>query len=79
MVGKLRLDFVALCEARERSLPMPKLILHALQVSIRGGELPTAGHNGRSYLTIPLDACPVRSGDNGTLMALDNQEGSLRS
>jgi hypothetical protein len=35
---------------------MPKLILHALQVNIRGGELPAAEDNGRRYLKIPLDA-----------------------
>jgi hypothetical protein len=37
---------------------MPKLILHALQVSIRGSELPTAQANDRRKLKIPLDALP---------------------
>jgi len=50
--------FVELREKRDRTLPMPKLILHALQVNIRGGELPPAQANGRRYLTIPLDALP---------------------
>ena len=58
MVGKSRLDLVALREARERTLPMPKLILHALQVNMRGGERPTAEDNGYCYLKIPLDALP---------------------
>jgi hypothetical protein len=35
---------------------MPKLILHSLQVNIRGGRLPDPENNGRSYLKIPLDA-----------------------
>jgi glyoxylase-like metal-dependent hydrolase (beta-lactamase superfamily II) len=48
--------FVALREARDRELPMPKLILHALQVNIRGGRLPEPEDNGRRYLRIPLDA-----------------------
>jgi glyoxylase-like metal-dependent hydrolase (beta-lactamase superfamily II) len=58
VVGKSRLDLVALREARERTLPMPKLIPHALQVNIPGGERPTAEDNGRCYLKIPLDALP---------------------
>jgi glyoxylase-like metal-dependent hydrolase (beta-lactamase superfamily II) len=48
--------FVALREARDRTLPMPKLILHALQVNVRGGRLPEPEDNGRRYLKLPLDA-----------------------
>lgn len=49
-------EFVALREARDRQLPMPKLILHSLQVNIRGGRLPEPENNGRRYLKIPLDS-----------------------
>lgn len=49
-------EFVALREARDRELPMPKLILHSLQVNIRGGRLPEPEENGKRYLKIPLDA-----------------------
>ena len=56
--GKSEAEFVALRETRDRTLPMPKLILHALQVNICGGELPAAGPAGRRYLKIPLDALP---------------------
>jgi len=49
-------EFVALREARDRELPMPKLILHALQVNIRGGCLPEPESNGTRYLKIPLNA-----------------------
>jgi glyoxylase-like metal-dependent hydrolase (beta-lactamase superfamily II) len=49
-------EFVALREARDRTLPMPKLILHALQVNINGGRLPEPEANGRRYLKFPLDA-----------------------
>lgn len=49
-------DFVALREARDRELPMPKLILHSLQVNLRGGRLPEPESNGKRYLKIPLDA-----------------------
>lgn len=48
--------FVKLREARDVTLPMPKLILHALQVNMRGGRLPAPEDNGRRYLKIPLDA-----------------------
>ncbi|MBD9444471.1 MBL fold metallo-hydrolase [Rhizobium sp. RHZ01] len=56
VAGQSRSDFIALREARDRILPMPKLILHALQVNLRGGELPPIEENGRRYLKIPLDA-----------------------
>lgn len=56
-------DFVAMREARDRTLPMPKLILHALQVNMNGGRLPEARANGRRYLTFPLDALPGASWD----------------
>jgi glyoxylase-like metal-dependent hydrolase (beta-lactamase superfamily II) len=49
-------DFVRIREARDATLPMPKLILHALQVNIRGGRLPEPEANGRRYLRFPLDA-----------------------
>ncbi len=48
-------EFVAAREARDRTLPMPRLILHALQVNIDGGRLPKPEGNGRRYLKIPLD------------------------
>lgn len=49
-------DYIALRETRDKTLPMPKLILHALQVNIRGGRLPEPEANKRRYLKIPLDA-----------------------
>ncbi len=54
--AKTEQQFVALREARDRTLPMPKLILHALQVNIRGGRLPEPESDGRRYLKFPLDA-----------------------
>ena len=52
-------EFVALRRARDATLPMPKLILHALQVNIAGGRMPAADNNGRHYLKIPLNALPA--------------------
>jgi len=56
VAGKSEADFVALREARDKTLPMPKLILHALQVNVNGGQLPPPEDNGRRYLKFPLDA-----------------------
>jgi len=49
-------EFVAMRTARDRTLDMPTLILPAIQVNIRAGELPPPEANGTSYLKIPLNA-----------------------
>ncbi|MDI5921516.1 MBL fold metallo-hydrolase [Halomonas sp. LR5S13] len=49
-------DYVAMRDGRDSELPMPKLILHSLQVNTRGGRLPSPEANGKRYLKIPLDA-----------------------
>jgi len=51
-------EFAALRQGRDAKLPMPKLILHALQVNMAGGRLPAPEQNGVRYLKIPLDALP---------------------
>ncbi len=48
--------FVAMREARDATLEMPKLILPSIQVNMRGGRLPEPEDNGTRYLKIPLDA-----------------------
>jgi len=50
-------------DARDATLPLPRLMLAALQINIRGGRKPEPEANGRSYLKIPLDrfAAPVQS------------------
>jgi glyoxylase-like metal-dependent hydrolase (beta-lactamase superfamily II) len=48
--------FVRLRKQRDRSLPMPTLMLAALQVNIAGGRLPAPENDGRRYLKIPLNA-----------------------
>ncbi|MEX4009529.1 MBL fold metallo-hydrolase [Neoaquamicrobium sediminum] len=48
-------EYVEVREARDRTLPMPKLILHALQVNMNGGRLPEPEANGKRYLKFPLD------------------------
>jgi glyoxylase-like metal-dependent hydrolase (beta-lactamase superfamily II) len=46
--------FVTMREARDATLAVPKLLYPAIQVNIRGGRLPPAAADGRSYLKIPL-------------------------
>ncbi len=48
-------DFVAMRDARDATLSVPKLILPSIQVNIRGGHLPAPEANGTRYLKIPLD------------------------
>jgi glyoxylase-like metal-dependent hydrolase (beta-lactamase superfamily II) len=48
-------EFVRMRQARDRTLPMPKQILHALQVNLRAGVLPPAENDGRHYLKIPIN------------------------
>lgn len=53
--GTSEADFVKMRNARDASLPAPRLILPALQVNIRAGELPPADANGIRYLRLPID------------------------
>ena len=48
-------EFVALRNARDATLPMPNLIIPALQVNMKAGALPTPDETGRRYLKVPLD------------------------
>jgi glyoxylase-like metal-dependent hydrolase (beta-lactamase superfamily II) len=48
--------FVKLRTERDRSLPMPALMLSALQVNLAGGRLPPPESDDRRYLKIPLNA-----------------------
>jgi glyoxylase-like metal-dependent hydrolase (beta-lactamase superfamily II) len=56
--------FVKLRQERDRRLPMPTLMLPALQVNIMGGRLPAPEDDGRRYLKIPLNAFPQASWDD---------------
>lgn len=56
---RTREDFMALRRKRDATLPLPKLMLAALQVNIRGGRLPEPAACGRSFLRIPLNHFPA--------------------
>ena len=47
--------FVAMREARDATLPMPRLILPSIQINMRAGRLPEPEDNGTRYLKLPLD------------------------
>ncbi|HRQ64700.1 MAG TPA: MBL fold metallo-hydrolase [Xanthomonadaceae bacterium] len=53
--GVSEAEFVATRNARDATLGMPRLILPAIQVNIRAGELPAPEDNGQRYLKIPLN------------------------
>ena len=54
-------EFVAMRTARDATLEMPMLILPAIQVNVRAGQLPAADDNGIAYLRIPLNALSKRT------------------
>jgi glyoxylase-like metal-dependent hydrolase (beta-lactamase superfamily II) len=56
--------FIRQRKARDRMLPMPRLMLHALQVNLRGGRLPEPEDNGKRYLKLPLDVFAEPAGNS---------------
>ncbi|WP_374438221.1 MBL fold metallo-hydrolase [Pseudomonas panipatensis] len=53
--GVSEAEFVAMRQARDATLAMPRLILPSVQVNMRGGRLPEPEENGVRYLKVPLD------------------------
>jgi len=53
--GITEAEFVSMRTARDKTLAMPMLILPAIQVNVRAGQLPPPENNGVSYLKIPLN------------------------
>ena len=49
-------EFVAMREARDATLDMPRLILPSVQVNMRAGHLPPPDDNGVIYLKLPVNA-----------------------
>jgi glyoxylase-like metal-dependent hydrolase (beta-lactamase superfamily II) len=49
-------EFVTMRHARDATLDMPALILPAIQINMRAGQLPAPESNGTRYLKIPLNA-----------------------
>lgn len=49
-------EFVAMREARDATLAMPKLIIPSLQVNMRAGQLPAKNEDGKTFLKVPVNA-----------------------
>ena len=49
-------SFIAMREARDKTLGMPKLILPSLQVNMRAGHVPPPESGDRLFLKLPLNA-----------------------
>lgn len=48
-------EFVAMREARDKTLGMPRLIIPSLQVNIRAGHLPEPDGSGKRFLKVPVN------------------------
>jgi glyoxylase-like metal-dependent hydrolase (beta-lactamase superfamily II) len=53
--GRAKADFIALREARDATLAMPRLIIPSLQINMRAGQMPEPEDNGTAYLKVPLN------------------------
>lgn len=53
--GRPMEDFVAMRQARDAGLGMPRLILPSLQTNMRAGHLPEPEDNGKRYFKVPID------------------------
>ncbi len=53
--GVSEAEFVAMRDARDATLTIPRLMLPSLQVNLQAGHLPAPESNGIRYLKIPID------------------------
>ena len=53
--GRPKAEFVAMRQARDATLGMPRLIIPSLQVNMRAGHMPEPEDNGTAYLKVPLN------------------------
>jgi hypothetical protein len=55
-VDTSREKFVTMRRVRDATLPLPALIIPALQVNIAAGRMPAPEGDGRAYLRMPLNS-----------------------
>jgi glyoxylase-like metal-dependent hydrolase (beta-lactamase superfamily II) len=48
-------EFVAMRTARDATLGMPRLIIPAIQVNMRAGQLPPPDDSGKRFLKVPIN------------------------
>lgn len=53
--GRPREEFVAMRQARDATLAMPRLIIPSIQVNMRAGKMPAPEENGTTYLKVPIN------------------------
>ena len=53
--GALEHDYVQMRRDRDATLSLPRLIIPAVQVNMRAGEMPPAEENGTFYIKVPVD------------------------
>jgi glyoxylase-like metal-dependent hydrolase (beta-lactamase superfamily II) len=53
--GVTEAEFVAMRQARDATLGMPKLITPSLQVNMRAGRLPPKDETGKTFLKVPVN------------------------
>lgn len=53
--GKDKDSFVAMREARDKTLSMPRLIIPSLQVNMRAGQMPPKDDKGKTFLKVPIN------------------------
>lgn len=53
--GRPAEEFVAMRQARDATLGMPRLIIPSLQVNMRAGHMPPAEEDGAVYLKVPVN------------------------
>ena len=54
-------DYVAMRQARDKTLSAPTLLLPSIQVNMRAGKLPPADSNGVQYIKVPVKLLPTAS------------------
>ena len=53
--GHTKPEFIALREARDATLAMPRLIIPSLQINMRAGHMPAADEAGQTFLKVPIN------------------------
>lgn len=48
-------EFVAMRQARDKTLDMPRLIIPSLQINMRAGEFPPPDEDGKRFLKVPIN------------------------
>jgi glyoxylase-like metal-dependent hydrolase (beta-lactamase superfamily II) len=57
--GVTEQDYVAMRNARDKTLAAPVLLLPSIQVNMRAGKLPPADGNGVHYIKVPIKVQPL--------------------